>query len=87
MPTPKPKKRTVKQKFTFAEAILHINEGRKVTKMEWKNPNEYILLHDGFLCIHHSADDDDLFYRLMVSENDLKGEDFQVIVEEDYEKN
>ena len=85
--SPVPKKKSTSKMIEFSEAVSEIILGHKLTKLEWQNPAEYILLKDGFLCIHHSADKEDQFHRLLVSEGDLIGKDWMVIIEEEYAKN
>ena len=87
MPSPALKKKTYKGMFTFQEAVTHVLLGHALTRAEWKNPMEYILLKDGFLCIHHSADPKERTYRLMVSEGDMVGTDWMIIEETEYVKN
>lgn len=87
MSSPTPTKKTVSKQMTFPEALLEVIDGYKITKLEWANPSEYVFLHDGFLCIHHSGSDNKTFNRLLVSEGDLIGKDWMVIKEESYDKN
>jgi hypothetical protein len=80
--TPLPKKtlsKKVSGMMTFPDALKAVISGKKVTKLEWERVNEYLVLKDGFLMIHHHADKDDVFHRLMVSEGDLVGKDWMII--------
>ena len=79
--SPVPKAKKVSKMMTFSEAMEEVVGGKKVTKLEWERVNEYVFLKDGFLCIHHTADAEDKFHRLMVSEGDLTGKDWMLITE------
>lgn len=87
MPSPVPQVKTVSRMMSFADACKEILAGNKVTKMEWKNPAEYFLLHNGKLSVHHSGDPDDVYHILMVSDGDMLGIDYMLITEEKSVKN
>lgn len=56
----------------FFDALRQVYQGRRLTRLEWGNPDTYILLRDGFLCIHQ----DNKFSRLLVSDGDMGGDDW-----------
>lgn len=56
----------------FPNALREIIAGKCVTKMEWNDPNTYLVLKDNTLMLHK----DDGFYPLIVTDGDLFGEDF-----------
>ena len=67
----------VQKEMGFAGAIEKVIMGKKLTRVEWGNKGTYIVLSDGMLKIRKS----DGFHPLLVSEGDLKGDDW-VVVEE-----
>lgn len=87
MPSPVIKKDMNRKQLTFSEAIEAILEGRRVTRMEWKNPQEYVFLQGGFLCIHHSGEATYTYHRLLVSDGDMLAKDWLTLVENEYVKN
>lgn len=65
--------------FDFPDAVRQILLGKKITKLEWDNPEYYILLQDGHLRIHKP---DGKFYDLIVSDGDMAGTDWVVVEKE-----
>ncbi len=63
-------------KMTFCEAILQILVGKKVHKLEWQNKEFYGFLNAGVLSLHKP---DGQNYQWVVSEGDLRGEDYVVV--------
>jgi len=61
--------------MSFPEALKLLIAGEMITKKEWGNQNIYGVLKDGFLMLHK---DDGKFYRWMVGDGDLLGEDWYV---------
>ena len=51
-------------------------EGRKITKLEWNNRDDYGLLINGQLCIHKHGEAHDVFRSWIISEGDLIGKDW-----------
>lgn len=78
--SPVPKNKKVSKLMTFGEAMEEVVDGKMVTKLEWERVNEYVFLEDGYLCIHHAADKEDKIHRLMVSEGDMIGKDWMVVI-------
>ena len=62
--------------LSFPEAIASITAGRRVTKLEWDNPEIYGCLHGTHLRLHKA---DGQFYDWIVSDGDLAGEDWYVV--------
>ena len=85
--SPVPTKKTVSRMMSFPDALKEVIAGKKITKLEWGNPDENVFMKDGFLCIHHHADPETLIHRLMVSEGDLIGVDWMIFSEVTNEKN
>ena len=66
------------QLLSFFEALEEVADGKKVTKIEWKNPLIYIHLNSGFLMLHKEDGKD---YRLTPSDGDILGKDWVVVHE------
>ena len=60
----------------FPQAILQIIKGKKITKLEWNNPQIYCILKDTFLMIHTI---DNQFHTWTINEGDLIGNDYITI--------
>lgn len=60
----------------FPSAIHAITEGKKVTRLEWKDKNIYFLLHGSKLRIHKA---DNAISDLIVSEGDMLGKDYIIL--------
>lgn len=71
----KEKKPKAEVQLSFTQAIHSILAHNKVTRLEWKNPEEYILLQDNFLRIHK----DGKFHNLIVSEGDMLALDYIIL--------
>lgn len=63
----------------FPSAMKEIIEGKKVTKLEWEDENAYGILRDGFLMLYKKNEQDYKDYQWIISDGDLKGEDYIVI--------
>jgi hypothetical protein len=61
----------------FPEAMREVLEGKKVTRVEWDDTEAYGYLNDGFLMIKKTDDKKD--YQWIVSEADMKAEDWIII--------
>ena len=61
----------------FPEAMREVLEGKKVTRVEWDDTEAYVYLKDGFLMIKKTDDKKD--YQWIVSESDMKAEDWIII--------
>jgi hypothetical protein len=59
----------------FPNAMKEVIEGRKVTRLEWKNPEIYCLLKDTYLTIHINGE----FKNWIVNDGDMLGTDWTVI--------
>jgi len=65
------------KEMSFAEAIEKIILVKKVTRVEWGDKGSYVVLSEGMLKIRKP----DGLHPLLISEGDLKGDDW-VVVEE-----
>jgi hypothetical protein len=72
--SPRPQ-RVEKAGLGFPAAMKLIIDGNTITKREWNSGNIYGVLKDGFLMLHK---EDGKFYQWIISEGDLKGEDYIV---------
>jgi len=61
-------------KMTFPMAMNEVMTGRRVTKLEWDNPEIYVFL-DSYLRIKL----EDGIHDLIVSDGDMYGEDWVII--------
>ena len=63
--------------MNFPEAIKAVIEGKRVTRLEWNNSEEYGCVKNGFLTIHTKGND----HTWSVSEGDLLAVDWVVITQ------
>lgn len=72
----------------FSTAIQQVLEGKRVTRLEWGNPDEYLLMFmwgqmnpktpaGKYLSVHHA---DGAVNPLCISDGDLAGDDWVVVV-------
>lgn len=73
MTTPTPK---THKTMNFVQVLAAVITGAKATKLDWNNPQVYMVLRQGFLQIYR---DDRRFYNLILSEADLIGEDWVLL--------
>ena len=71
VPTPKTSKQI---SMSFGDAIGEVVNKKKITRVEWNDPEEYGFLKDEFLCIHTKGKD----HRWIVSEADMISTDWIV---------
>jgi hypothetical protein len=64
------------KKMDFPEAMRQVINGKKVTKLEWKNNNYYGFLNGQWLMIHKP---DGKLYVWKVNDGDMLGTDWVVI--------
>ena len=69
------KRKNQSMKKYFFQALQEVINGKKITRASWPN-GETISLHNRFLSIKK---DDGTIHPLLVSEGDLKGDDWVVI--------
>jgi hypothetical protein len=63
-------------KIDFFDAMRMVSKGIRVTKLEWGDPEIYVMLHDSHLSLHKA---DGRFFDLIVSAGDMLGTDWIVI--------
>jgi len=59
----------------FPDAIRQVIDGKRITKLEWKDAEEFGVLLDGKLKIHRHGK----FFDWLINDGDLTGEDWIVI--------
>lgn len=64
--------------LSFSEIVSPLLEGKKITKLEWNNDNIYGCLVNSELMLHK---DDNIFYKWILNDGDLKGTDFVVLID------
>lgn len=60
------------QTMDFPTAIREVGYGRRVTRLDWHNPDIFIFLSGGIVCINKS----DGVHHLILSDGDLFGKDW-----------
>jgi hypothetical protein len=60
----------------FCEAINEVLLGKKVTKIEWGDPEYYLELMNDKLVLHKP---DGKYYDLIVSYGDMTGDDYMLV--------
>lgn len=69
-----PKLQEAEEVMTFPEAMAEVVKGKKVTRVEWKDVNEYGIFADGWLTIHTQG----AFHKWLVNDGDLLATDWKV---------
>ena len=64
--------------LTFYKALEKVVEGKKITKLEWDNRDEYGFMREEILHIRRNGKD----HKWILSEADIVGEDYQILAEE-----
>ena len=60
----------------FYEALIRIHNGKRVTRLEWQDPEYYCLMHDYRLCLHKP---DGKIYSWIINDGDMAGEDWVIL--------
>lgn len=63
--------------MTLCKVLKHTIDGKKITRLDWDNKEEYCYIREGFLCIHH--DTDEAMHQWVISETDLMATDWVVV--------
>lgn len=74
--SPSARKETATE-LTFCNALGKMLEGKKVSKREWENTEEYGLIKAEILHIHRGGED----HRWVISEADIAGTDYFIVEE------
>jgi L-asparaginase/Glu-tRNA(Gln) amidotransferase subunit D len=67
---------TLTSKMTFLEAMGEIAQGRKVTRLEWADTDEFCYMNGGTLSVHHS---DGKTYIWQVIATDMAADDWIIL--------
>jgi len=70
--SPSVKREEYPKQESFYMALVDIVAGKKVTKLEWDNKEEYGFMKDEILSIHRNGKD----HGWLISRADIEGEDF-----------
>ena len=68
------KRKNQSMKKYFLPALQEVINGKEITRVSWPN-GETVLIHNGFLSIKK----EDGIHTLLVSDGDLKGDDWIVV--------
>ena len=60
----------------FFEALIRIHNGKRVTRLEWQDPEYYCLMHQNKLCLHKP---DGKIYSWIINDGDMAGDDWVII--------
>jgi len=73
-------KRTKKQpnSYDFFDALREVFNGKVITKLEWNDPNYFVLMRNGHLTLRKP---DEKFYDLIVTDGDMAGTDWVILQE------
>jgi len=58
--------------FDFPEAMRRVISGKRITRVEWKDENEFGVFKDNFLMLHTKGE----FHTWTVSDGDLLAKDW-----------
>ena len=61
----------------FFEALRHVADGERITKLEWNDRAYWGQMLDDKLVLHKP---DGVYYPWIVSDGDLRGDDWDVLV-------
>jgi hypothetical protein len=65
--------------MTFFEALEKVLDGKRITKLEWKDKRHYGILKEEILQIHKAGEKEDLLHPWIISNGDLSGDDFVIL--------
>ena len=77
-PRPRPARISTAEEMTFPDALRKVMDGRKITKIEWKDNNIYGCMKDDILTLHNNGKD----FQWIISSGDLMGDDWIVLQEQ-----
>jgi hypothetical protein len=63
--------------MTFEEAIVKLRDGRRITRLEWKDNKTFGLLRSGQVQIFLSSDME--YHAWTINDGDLEAEDWVVV--------
>ena len=62
--------------MAFDQAIRRVIDGKKITKLEWKDKRSYCLLADNLLQLHKAGEAPDKLHPWIINDGDLLGTDW-----------
>jgi len=68
-------KKQINGMMTFSEAMYQVIVGKKITRLEWNDKNEYGMLKEGWLQIYTKGQ----FHIWKISDGDMLNSDWVVI--------
>jgi hypothetical protein len=71
------------KEYNFAEAIGQILEGKRVTRLDWRDKRDYCLLKDGILQIHKAGESKETLHPWIINDGDLTGLDWLSLEDEE----
>lgn len=74
--SPTKTKKSKPNQMDFFDALREVNQGKAITKLEWDNPEYFVLMRNGHLTLHKP---DKKFYDLIVTDGDMTGEDWIIL--------
>jgi len=75
--SPVVEERKIIKEMTFPEAMQKVIEGKKVSRLEWKDEGCYGFLNGRYLSIHYSNKPDN--FQWIVSDGDMLGTDWIIV--------
>ncbi len=66
------------QTMDFPNALRAVIDGKKISKLEWSDPNIFGVLTSGFLMLHKA---DGKYYQWIINDGDILGKDWFVVDE------
>lgn len=65
--------------MTFFEALEKVLDGKRITKLEWKDKRHYGILKEEMLQLHKAGEKEDLLHPWIISNGDLSGDDWIIL--------
>jgi len=76
-PLPKQNNSEPLKMLTFSEMLSAVLLGKKVTRVEWQDEEEYAFMLNGYLSIHTKGND----HTFLVNEKDMTAIDWIILVD------
>lgn len=64
------------KELNFTEALGEVLEGKRITRLDWKDKRSYGCLKDGLLTIHKAGEAEEKTHMWIVSDSDMVGLDW-----------
>jgi hypothetical protein len=82
LPGPKAAKAHKKEFLSFADALKHVLDGKRIAKQEWVEngvDGTYGCLQDGKLCLHKHGEPSEEYHHWILNDGDMLGTDWFVL--------